>query len=165
MNAIVFVLGVGSEALTNYNSPSHSALLVISHIKLCLIVVAAPFMASHALPPPPSDRPTTPEPASVRLCLTGRLFHKKQPSGKTSKSSLPKEQFEEKFVGRMICSNQPSKPYQRIVLPGRPLLMRFHKNVNRSSRKDDLEVFPEGQFLWNSLRLSCGRTCPLIAPH
>ena len=80
------------EAVTNCDSPSvHSALLVISHIKLCLIVVvviivavqlsasaaaaAAFFMASHALPRP-SERPTTSaptEPASVRLRFTGCL--------------------------------------------------------------------------------------------
>ena len=33
-----------------------------------------------------------------------------------------------------------------------PILMLFDKNVNCSSAKDDLEVFPEGQFLWNSIQ-------------
>ena len=32
--------------------------------------------------------------------------------------------------------------------------MQFHKNVNCPSRKDDLEVFQEGQFLWNSLQIN-----------
>ena len=47
------------------------------------------------------------------------------------------------FPGRLI--------YGKIVLPGRSILMRLHKNVNRPSGKDNLEVLPEGQFSWNSL--------------
>ena len=31
--------------------------------------------------------------------------------------------------------------------------MQFQKNANHPSGKDNLEVFPEGQFLWNSLQL------------
>ena len=37
------------------------------------------------------------------------------------------------------------------VLLGKPIHMRFDKNVNRPSAKDDLKVFPEGLFSWNSL--------------
>ena len=78
-----------------------------------------------------------------------RLFFKGPLNRPSQKDNSIKNLWEGRFAvigltGRLI--------HQRIVLLGRSIHIRFHRNVNLPSRKGDLEVFLEGQFLWNSLQ-------------
>ena len=56
-------------------------------------------------------------------------------------------------MGKPIRSNWPSrKAFSLKNNPSEmPILMQFHKIVNCPSGKDNLEAFPEGRLLWNSL--------------